>query len=102
MEQPTSKATSPRRPAGHTKAGTSTSGDLQIESKSPPSKVREASSGTNLLRGYLKSREDFGVNHISLNLPFSQADIEMTMKRLADELLPDFHEQSRDTFNAFC
>ena len=46
--------------------------------------------GTNHLRDYLKSREDIGLNHIAINLRFNQADIETTMKRLADDILPEF------------
>ena len=46
--------------------------------------------GTNYLRDYLKSREEIGINHIALNLRFNQTDIETTLKRLADEILPDF------------
>jgi len=49
-------------------------------------------SGVNHLRVYLKSLEDIGVNHVALNLRFNRADIETTMKRLADEILPDFTE----------
>ncbi|MCR9120310.1 MAG: LLM class oxidoreductase [bacterium] len=44
--------------------------------------------GGNHLRDYLKSREEIGVNHIALNLRFNQADIETTMRRLAD-VIPD-------------
>lgn len=47
-------------------------------------------SGTNSLLGYLKSLEEIGLNHVSLNLRFNRADIEETMKRLADEVLPEF------------
>ena len=46
--------------------------------------------GTNHLRAYLKSREAIGLNHVAINLRFNQADIESTMKRLAEEVLPDF------------
>lgn len=46
--------------------------------------------GMNHLRAYLKSRQEIGVNHVALNLRFNQADIETTLKRLADDLLPDF------------
>ncbi len=46
--------------------------------------------GMNYLRAYLKSLEKIGVNHVALNLRFNQADIEDTMKRLAEELLPEF------------
>ena len=31
-----------------------------------------------------------GINHVALNLRFNHADIEDTMKRLADEVLPEF------------
>lgn len=48
-------------------------------------------SGANHLRTYLKSLEDIGVNHVALNLRFNRADIEITMKRLADDILPDFY-----------
>ena len=30
------------------------------------------------------------MNHVALNLRFNQADIETTLKRLADDILPDF------------
>lgn len=48
--------------------------------------------GVNYLRDYLKSREEIGVNHVALNLRFNRADIDTTLKRLADEILPDFNE----------
>jgi len=47
-------------------------------------------SGTRSLIGYLKSLEEIGLNHVALNLRFNQANIEDTMKRLADEILPEF------------
>ena len=47
-------------------------------------------SDVNHLRAYLKSLEEIGINHVALNLRFNQADIETTLKRLADELLPEF------------
>ncbi len=46
--------------------------------------------GANHLRVYLKSIEEIGVNHVALNLRFNQADIETTLKRLAEEVLLDF------------
>ncbi|MEO0828240.1 MAG: LLM class oxidoreductase [Cyanobacteria bacterium J06642_9] len=46
--------------------------------------------GVNHLRAYLKSLEQIGMNHVALNLRFNQSDIETTLKRLADEILPDF------------
>lgn len=47
-------------------------------------------SGINYLRMYLQGLRSAGVNHVALNLRFNQADIEDTVKRLGDELLPDF------------
>ncbi|TNE51856.1 MAG: LLM class oxidoreductase [Deltaproteobacteria bacterium] len=47
-------------------------------------------SGIHQLRAYLKSLEAIGMNHVALNLRFNQADIEATLQRLADELLPEF------------
>lgn len=47
-------------------------------------------SGVNHLRTYLKSLEKIGVNHVALNLRFNQADIEETLNRLADDILPEF------------
>lgn len=46
--------------------------------------------GIDYLLAYLKSLEAIGMNHVALNLRFNQADIETTMRRLADELLADF------------
>lgn len=46
--------------------------------------------GTHHLRGYLKSLEKIGVNHVALNLRFNEADTEATLKRLANQILPDF------------
>ena len=46
--------------------------------------------GTLYLRDHLQSLEEIGVNHVALNLRFNQADIETTLKRLADDILPDF------------
>lgn len=47
-------------------------------------------SGTDYLRRYLTELRQLGVNHVALNLRFNGADIETTMKRLADEILPGF------------
>lgn len=46
--------------------------------------------GVNLLRDYLRSRQQIGVNHVALNLRFNQADTEETLRKLADDILPDF------------
>lgn len=46
--------------------------------------------GTNFLRDHLGEIEDLGVNHVALNLRFNNADIETTLKRIAEEVLPAF------------
>ncbi|MEO1370151.1 MAG: LLM class flavin-dependent oxidoreductase, partial [Acidobacteriota bacterium] len=46
--------------------------------------------GLDHLRAYLRSLEGAGVNHVALNLRFNRADIERTLKRLADAVLPAF------------
>ena len=46
--------------------------------------------GVNHLRAYLKTLETIGINHVALNLRFNGADIDTTLRRLSDELLPDF------------
>jgi len=47
-------------------------------------------SGTQFLRRYLTELRDLGINHVALNLRFNGADMETTMRRIADEILPDF------------
>ncbi|WP_051081578.1 LLM class oxidoreductase [Thiofilum flexile] len=47
-------------------------------------------SGIRQLIAYLKALEEIGVNHVALNLRFNQADIETTLQRLADDVLPSF------------
>jgi len=48
--------------------------------------------GARHLRVYLRRLEAIGVNHVALNLRFNQADVERTLRQLADALLPDFAE----------
>lgn len=47
--------------------------------------------GINFLRGYLREVEALGINHVALNLRFNRAPIENTLRKLSDDLLPDFH-----------
>ncbi|MEM6452881.1 MAG: LLM class oxidoreductase [Cyanobacteria bacterium P01_D01_bin.105] len=47
--------------------------------------------GVNHLKSYLKSRQAIGINHIALNLRFNKAEITTTLKKLADDILPDFN-----------
>ena len=65
--------------------------DLADETEAPPQPIHLGfRSGVRALTSYLKSLEGIGVNHVALNLRFNQSDIEATMERLADEVLPIF------------
>jgi len=46
--------------------------------------------GVDYLRAYLHEIEELGVNHVLINLRFNMTDIEDTMHRLAEEVLPEF------------
>ncbi|WP_442510481.1 LLM class oxidoreductase [Novipirellula sp. SH528] len=71
--------------------------DLADDPSTPPQPIHLGLRlGANHLRDYLKKREEIGVNHVALNLRFNQSDVEATMKRLADEVLPDFAKQERN------
>lgn len=66
--------------------------DLEADAATPPSPIHLGfRSGVDFLRSYLDEMRDVGVNHVALNLRFNQADIERTLERLAETLLPDFH-----------
>ena len=47
--------------------------------------------GLDYLCAYLRTLRQIGVNHVALNLRFNRADIETTLERLADAILPEFH-----------
>ncbi len=47
-------------------------------------------SGTTFLHRYLREVEELGVNHVALNLRFNDAPIDTTLRRLANDLLPEF------------
>lgn len=65
--------------------------DLAKDSQAPPIPIHLGLRlGSRQLRSHLKSLETIGINHVALNLRFNQADIETTLKRLADDVLPDF------------
>ncbi|MEM9277605.1 MAG: LLM class oxidoreductase [Pseudomonadota bacterium] len=50
-------------------------------------------SGMSFLRQYLLQIQEIGINHVALNLRFNHADIEETLQRLSEELLPEFNNQ---------
>ncbi|MEM9213751.1 MAG: LLM class oxidoreductase [Cyanobacteria bacterium P01_F01_bin.150] len=65
--------------------------DLTNDSKARPQPLHLGYRlGTSQLLTHLKALEEIGINHVALNLRFNQADIETTLKRLADEILPEF------------
>ena len=65
--------------------------DLTEDPETPPQPIHLGLRlGLNPLRDYLNSLEQIGINHVALNLRFNQADIETTLKRLADDILPAF------------
>ncbi len=67
--------------------------DLQPEPDAAPRPIHLGfSSGTTYLRRYLTELRDLGINHVAVNLRFNNHDIEDTLKRLADELLPEFNQ----------
>lgn len=47
-------------------------------------------SGTQFLLQYLRDLRERGINHVALNLRFNSLDVEETMRRLAQEVLPEF------------
>lgn len=46
--------------------------------------------GTNHLKTYLRSIEEIGMNHVALNLRFNHSNIEKTLERISNEILPEF------------
>ncbi|MBT9316050.1 LLM class oxidoreductase [Leptothoe spongobia] len=65
--------------------------DLTEDPDTPPQPIHLGFRlGVNHLRAYLRSLEQIGMNHVALNLRFNQTDIETTLKRLGDDILPDF------------
>ncbi|NOE17346.1 TIGR03571 family LLM class oxidoreductase [Ruegeria atlantica] len=67
--------------------------DLVDQADAPPRPIHLGfSAGTDYLRRYLHEIRDLGINHVALNLRFNVAGIEPTLHRLADEVLPEFHD----------
>lgn len=65
--------------------------DLVHDPDRPPQPIHLGfRSGMHFLRTYLHELRSQGVNHVALNLRFNRADIEDTLRRFADELLPEF------------
>lgn len=65
--------------------------DLLDRPDAPPRPIHLGfQSGTDYLRMYLTELQSLGINHVALNLRFNGADIEETLQRLADDILPEF------------
>ena len=65
--------------------------DLVAEADAAPQPIQLGfRSGTKYLLAHLQSLQEIGINHVALNLRFNKADIESTLQRLADEVLPAF------------
>ncbi|GAB4235796.1 MAG: LLM class oxidoreductase [Kiloniellaceae bacterium] len=65
--------------------------DLAEDPDTPPQPIHLGYRlGLRHLRAYLEARQAIGVNHVALNLRFNRADIDTTLKRLADQILPAF------------
>jgi len=66
--------------------------DLVGDPDAPPQPIHLGfRSGTRVLTQYLRDLEHQGINHVALNLRFNSADVEDTLKRLADDVLPLFN-----------
>ncbi|SMX31385.1 LLM class oxidoreductase [Actibacterium lipolyticum] len=72
--------------------------DLVDRADAPPRPIHLGfQSGTDFLRQYLNEVQHLGINHVALNLRFNSANIEDTMQRLADALLPEFSNTEKRT-----
>ncbi|WP_430431875.1 LLM class oxidoreductase [Oceanicaulis sp.] len=70
--------------------------DLLDEFDAPPQPIHLGfRSGAAALIDHLTALENAGVNHVALNLRFNQADIDDTMHRLSEHILPVFHASKR-------
>jgi luciferase-type oxidoreductase len=66
--------------------------DLAEQHDAPPRPIHLGfGAGTDYLRRYLREIRDLGINHVALNLRFNTGPIEPALRRLADEILPEFH-----------
>lgn len=65
--------------------------DLADDPETPPQAIHLGFRlGARHLVDYLKLLEEIGINHVALNLRFNQANIESTLNRLAENVLPEF------------
>lgn len=70
--------------------------DLLDDFHAPPQPIHLGfRSGLAALIEHLSDLKDAGVNHVALNLRFNQADIDHTMHRLSEHVLPVFHANQK-------
>lgn len=55
------------------------------------------STGSKWLIRHLRELESIGVNHVAINLRWNKADIEKTLRSLAQDVLPEFHDNAPAT-----
>lgn len=68
--------------------------DLVPDAEAEPSPIHLGfRSGVTFLKSYLHELESIGINHVALNLRFNHAEMTDTLKRMADDVLPDFPTQ---------
>lgn len=66
--------------------------DLSDDPDAAPSSIHLGfRSGVTFLRTYLRQLQSLGINHVALNLRFNALDIDDTLARLAEDVLPDFN-----------
>ena len=53
--------------------------------------------GANELIRYFEYLRDIGVNHVAINLRFNTMPIEKTLEKIANKVLPHFHNNKADT-----
>lgn len=53
--------------------------------------------GVNYLLDHLQRLEDIGVNHVALNLRFNSADMQKTLEKIAQKVLPIIHKEKVST-----
>lgn len=71
--------------------------DLQADDNAAPRPIHLGfASGAVFLRNYLREIQQLGINHVALNLRLNTADVEDTLKRLADQLFPEFSLQESE------
>ena len=71
--------------------------DLQADDDLKPQPIHLGfKTGTKYLIEYFNNLQAIGVNHIALNLRFNSNKIESTLEKLAENVLPNFHQEIKE------